>query len=131
MQQKLLLAALGLGGWFLVGITLSLIGAAILNYSMVANTLSYGAMAGAILGLAVSLLALGGAAAARSQQIMLWILGGSILGAIVGFLTVVLLGGYPKGTQADLSFLILAPAGVAVGTLVGSAIGAAIGRPQN
>ncbi len=54
---------------------------------------------------------------------MLWMLAGSLIGASVGFKGIILFGGYPNGSQADLSFITLAPAGLAIGAALGTAIG--------
>lgn len=54
-----------------------------------------------------------------SSQNVILVLLGSIVGAGLGFVSVIVFGGYPKGSQADLSFLLFAPMGLAIGTLFG------------
>lgn len=50
-------------------------------------------------------------------------LAGSLTGASIGFETVILFGEYPHDSQADLSFIALAPAGLVIGTGLGTITG--------
>jgi hypothetical protein len=116
--------------WFIVGILLWVsfggliggLGAMIVSYTWVLSVVGYGAAIGTMSGFIVTSLGLLISARVRSQDVILWVLLGSIVGASIGFISVILFGGYPKGSQADLSFVLLAPTGLAIGTVLGIAI---------
>lgn len=97
--------------------------ATILSYTWIAQAAVLGAAIGTVTGLIVSFTALLASFWVRSTIAMLWVLAGSIIGAGFGFKGVVVLGGYPKGSQADLSLITLAPVGLVVGALVGTLAG--------
>jgi ABC-type polysaccharide/polyol phosphate export permease len=66
----------------------------------------------------------------HSRRVMPWMIRSSLIGAIVCFFALIWLGGYPKGSQADLSFLLLAPVSIAFGGLLGSGLGVAFWRSR-
>lgn len=110
---------LGILLWVSCGALIAAWGAMIIKYTWVMSAASYGAAIGAMSGFIVTSLGLAISARVRSQNVILWVLLGSILGAGLGFVSVIVFGGYPKGSQADLSFLLFAPMGLAIGTLFG------------
>lgn len=59
----------------------------------------------------------------RSRKVIIWMTGGSIIGAIIGFGIVIIIGGYPTRTQADLSFIAWGSAGLAIGGFSGAIVG--------
>jgi hypothetical protein len=126
MQTKLFWFMLGILLWVGFGALIAGLGAMIVRYTWVLSVVGYGATIGAMSGFIVTSLGLAIAARVRSQDVIVWVLLGSIVGAGIGFKSVILFGGYPKGTQADLSFLLLAPMGLAIGTLLGIIIAVGI-----
>ncbi|OUL35046.1 hypothetical protein BV372_12435 [Nostoc sp. T09] len=102
------------------------LGAMIVKYSWVLSVVGYGATIGAMSGFIITSLGLAIAARVRSQDVILWVLLGSIVGASIGFISVIVFGDYPKGTQADLTFPLLALMGLAIGTLLGIVVAVGI-----
>ncbi|QIR40461.1 hypothetical protein HCG51_29740 [Tolypothrix sp. PCC 7910] len=119
MQTKLFWFILGIVLWLSFGAIIGGVGAWIVSYTWVLNVVGYGAVMGSVVGLIVSLVGLAIASQMRSINVMLWVIFGSIVGAIIGFKAVILYGGYPNRTQADLSFVTLAPTGLLIGALLG------------
>lgn len=121
---------IGCLSWIALGIGLSLIGGAIVRYSQVDGLIRYGAAIGSGIGLFYSSAAFLTALSANSRRVMPWMIGSSLVSAILCFFAAIWLGGYPKGSQADLSFLLVAPVSIAFGGLLGSGVGVALWRSR-
>ncbi|MDZ8049872.1 MAG: hypothetical protein RMX68_033690 [Aulosira sp. ZfuVER01] len=119
MQTKLFWFMLGILLWLGFGALIAGLGAMIVKYTWVLSIVGYGAAIGAMSGFIITSLGLAIAARVRSQDVIVWVVLGSIVGAGIGFKSVVLFGHYPTGSQADLSFLLFAPMAVGIGTLLG------------
>ncbi|MBW4564694.1 MAG: hypothetical protein KME32_26945 [Mojavia pulchra JT2-VF2] len=117
---------LGIALWVSFGALIAGLGARIVSYTWVLTVMGYGAAVGSVGGLLVSLIGLAIASKVRSIDVMLWVLVGSIVGATIGFTGVILFGGYPHKSQADLTFVTLAPTGLVIGALLGILIGVGI-----
>lgn len=113
---------LGIVLWVSFGALIAGLGAMIVKYTWVLSVAGHGAVIGAMSGFIITSLGLLISARVRSPDVILWVVLGSIVGAGIGFVSVIVFGGYPKGTQADLSFLLFAPIGLAIGTLLGIVI---------
>ena len=98
------------------------------NSGLMSSNISYGIAVGGAIGLSLVVLEWMAADAARSNRIMIWMTVGSVIGAIVGLLSVMVWGGYPQHTQADLGLVILALISLLLGALLGSVIGARLWR---
>lgn len=123
MQNKFPLFILGILLWVGFGAIMGSLSANIISYTWIAQSALFGAAIGLIAGLVVGLAALSAYSRFRLNGVMIWMLGGSLLGASLGFIGVILYGGYPDRSQADLSFIFLAPAGLAAGAVVGTLAG--------
>jgi hypothetical protein len=123
MQNKFFLFILGILLWIGFGAIIGSLSTHIISYTWVAQSALFGAAIGFIAGLIVGLAALSASARFRFSAVMVWMLAGSLLGASLGFNGVVLLGGYPNRSQADLSFIALAPVGLAAGAVLGTLTG--------
>ncbi|WP_088892778.1 hypothetical protein [Leptolyngbya ohadii] len=130
MRAKLIWAGMGVLSWIFLGIILTLMGGSIVSYTWTIDLIRYGAAVGFAIGLFYSGAALLTALAVRSRRVMPWMLGSSLVWAIVCFFAATWLGGYPKGSQADLSFLLIAPVSIAFGGLLGSGLGVAMWRSR-
>ncbi|MBE9199155.1 MULTISPECIES: hypothetical protein [unclassified Nodularia (in: cyanobacteria)] len=119
MQRKQALALVALIVWLILGITLSLIGAAMIKYSQLNNTVAYGAIFGICLGSVLGLVELLAASHLNTSRIMLWMTGSTVAGGIIGFFSIVAWGRFPQGNQADLMFVVFAPVAVVIGFLLG------------
>lgn len=69
------------------------ISAVIVGYTQVINTMTYGALFGGVIGLDVGVLELAATSAQRSREVFIWVIGGSIIAPIIGFGTVIIVGG--------------------------------------
>jgi hypothetical protein len=123
MQNKFFLFILGILLWIGFGAIIGSLSAHIISYTWVAQSALFGAAIGLIAGLIVGLAALSASSRFRFNAVMVWMLAGSLLGAGLGFNGVILLGGYPNRSQADLSFIALAPVGLAAGAGLGTLAG--------
>jgi hypothetical protein len=126
IQTKIFWFILGIILWVVFGTLIGGLGASIVNYTWVISVVGYGAIIGFVAGLVVSLIGLAIASLVRSQNIILWVIFGSIIGSSIGFKAVILIGGYPQRSQADLSFLTFAPIGLLIGAILGIFIGLGI-----
>ncbi len=109
--------------WTIFGAIIGAISSVIIGYSWIANAMIPGAALGAFIGLGIGIIGLAAAGTQRSRQVFTWVVGGSIIGAIIGFGTVIIVGSFPRRSQADLSFIGLAPLGVILGGFSGVAVG--------
>jgi hypothetical protein len=123
MQRGFLLLAIAVIVWLTFGAVIGGLSAVILGYTWVIDVITYGAIIGAFVGLGIGLIGLIVAFVLRSREVIIWMIGGSIIGAIIGFSIVIIIGGYPTRTQADLSFISLGPVGLATGGLLGTVVG--------
>jgi hypothetical protein len=123
MQNKWSFFILGIILWVGFGAIIGSFSATILSYTWIAQAVLTGAAIGSIVGLGLGLAGLLVAAWVRAKAVMLWMLGGSLIGAAIGFKSVVIFGGYPQGNQGDLGFITLAPAGLGVGAVLGTIVG--------
>jgi hypothetical protein len=126
MQTKLFWFILGIIVWVAFGALIGGLGASIVSYTWVMSVVGYGAAVGFVAGLIISLTGLAMASLVRSKNIIPWVIFSSIFGSIIGFKAIILFGGYPTKTQADLSFLALAPMGLTIGALLGILLGGGI-----
>jgi hypothetical protein len=131
MQTKLFWFMLGILLWVGFGALIAGFGAMIVKYTWVFSVAGYGAVIGAMSGFIITSLSLLISARVRSPNVILWVLLGSIIGAVLGFISVIVFGGYPKGTQADLSFLLFAPMGLVIGTLLGIVVAVGIWKSRH
>jgi hypothetical protein len=129
VSSKLCFALIALLTWLCIGIGLNFL--VFGNSGLIRSNIFYGASVGGAIGLSLVLLEWMAADAARSNRIMIWMTVGSVIGAIVGLLSVMVWGGYPQRTQADLALVILAPISLLLGALLGSVIGARIWRSRS
>jgi len=123
MQNKVYFFILGVVLWLGFGAIVGSFSANLIGYTWIAQAAAYGAAIGLVVGVVVSLAGLAALSRFRTSVIMLWMLAGSIFGAGAGFKSVILLGGYPNQSQADLSFVVLAPVGLALGAVLGAIAG--------
>jgi MFS family permease len=126
IQTKLFFFLLGIFLWLGFGGLISGIGAAIIGYTWVLSAIGYGAGIGFVTGLIISLMGLAVSSWLKSKNVMLWMQLGSIIGGSIGFVSVIVFGGYPKRDQANLGFLALGPMGVFIGALLGILVGVSI-----
>ena len=61
---------------------------------------------------------------------IIWIIGGSIIGAVTGFGVVIVDGGYPTRNNADLSLINVGPVRLAIGGLLGTVVGIIIWKSR-
>lgn len=123
MQNKFYFFILGIILWISFGAIIGSFSANLLSYTWILQATGFGAAIGLPVGLVVGLAGLLASSRFGVSAILLWMLAGSLIGASVGFKSIILFGGYPTGSQADLSFITLAPAGLAIGTVLGTIIG--------
>jgi len=123
MQRNLVLLLGAVITWGIFGAIIGAISSVIVGYSWVTNAMILGATVGAFIGLGVGVLGLAAVGTQRSRDVFTWVVGGSILGAIIGFGTVIIIGGFPRRSQADLSFIGLAPLGLILGGFSGTVVG--------
>lgn len=123
MQNKFYFFILGIILWSVFGAIIGSLSANILNYTWVTQAVVVGVLIGTLIGLLVGLAGLSASSRFRFSTVILWMLAGSLTGASIGFKIVILLGGYPHNSQADLSFIALAPSGLAIGTVFGTITG--------
>ncbi len=116
--------------WIFLGVILSLIGGLVIGFSQIDGLIKFGAAIGLAIGLFYSGAALLTALLVHSRRVMPWMISSSLACAIVCFFMAIGLGGYPKHTQADLSFLLIAPVSIALGGLLGSGLGVAFWRSR-
>lgn len=122
MQNKFYFFILGIVLWSGFGAIIGNFSANLLSYTWILQATGFGTAIGLLVGVIVGLAGLSASSRFR-VSIMLWMLAGSLIGASVGFKGIILFGGYPNGSQADLSFIPLAPVGLAIGTVLGTTIG--------
>ncbi|MBD1849274.1 hypothetical protein [Leptolyngbya sp. FACHB-711] len=130
MRAKLFWAGIGVVSWIFLGMILSLIGGSVIGFSQIDGLIRFGAAIGLAIGLFYSGAALLTALLVHSRRVMPWMISSSLACAIVCFFIAIGLGGYPKHTQADLSFLLIAPVSIALGGLLGSGLGVAFWRSR-
>lgn len=126
IQTKLFFFVLGIFLWLGFGALITGIGGSIIGYTWILPVLGYGAGIGFIIGLIISLMGLAVSSWLKSKNVILWMQLGSIIGAIIGFVSVIIVGGYPRRDQGDLGFLALGPMGVLIGAFLGILLGIAI-----
>ncbi|MBD2435041.1 MULTISPECIES: hypothetical protein [Fischerella] len=120
MQNRFSIVAIALLSWILFGILTLTPGAYfILNYSQIPNAITFGALVGTVIGLIVAMVGVWAVVITNLVAVFRWVLLGSMLGAIVGSVTLLLIGDFPKRSQADLSLLFLGPASLAIGAILG------------
>lgn len=120
MRTYVFFFILGMILWIGFGALLGGLGAKLLNYSWLWQAVGYGALSGAIGGILLSLTGLTLSSWLSSQNISLWLVIGSLVGAVLGVVGLMLVGGYPTGTQADLIMVSMAPPTVVIGAIVGA-----------
>lgn len=123
MPNKFYYFILGIILWSGFGAIIGNLSANILNYTWVNQAVVGGVIIGAMIGFLVCLTGLSVSVRGRFSAVILWMLAGSLIGASIGFKSIILFGGYPHNNQADLSFITLAPAGLIIGTLLGTITG--------
>ncbi|PSN11540.1 hypothetical protein C7271_24495 [filamentous cyanobacterium CCP5] len=128
MQNKFYFFILGIILWSGFGAIIGSLSANILNYTWVTQAVVVGAIIGMITGLIIGLAGLSASFRFRLSVVIVWMLAGSLIGASIGFQSIILFGGYPHNSQADLSFIALAPAGLAIGTGLGTITGLVLWR---
>ncbi len=120
MRIYILFFVLGMGLWTGFGAILGGLGAKLLNYTWVWQAVGYGTLSGAILGFFLSLTGLTLSSWLSSPKISLWLVVGALFGAVLGIVGLMLIGGYPTGTQADLVMVSMTPPTAIIGAIVGA-----------
>jgi hypothetical protein len=120
MRIYILFFVLGMSLWTGFGAILGGLGAKLLNYTWVWQAVGYGTLSGAILGFFLSLTGLTLSSWLSSPKISLWLVVGALFGAVLGVVGLMLIGGYPTGTQADLVMAVMAPPTAIIGAIVGA-----------
>lgn len=120
MLNRYWLIAIALLSWMLFGILILVPGTYfILSYSLIQNAIGVGACFGAMIGLIVGVTAVSPAISIHNVSAFRWVLFGSMIGAVITTMSLLWIGDFPKGTQADLSLLLLVPTSLAVGAVLG------------
>jgi len=129
MQRNFVLFLGAVIAWTIFGAIIAVISAVIVLGATWSNwgiwgvdALILGAFVGATVGLVIGVNGLIVASVLRSGEVIIWMTGGSILGALIGFALVIIMGGYPTRSQADLGFITFGPAGLGIGGLLGSLV---------
>jgi hypothetical protein len=120
MRIYILFFVLGIILWTGFGAILGGLGAKLLNYTWVWQAVGYGTLSGAILGFFLSLTGLTLSSWLSSPEISLRLVVGALFGAVLGVVGLMLIGGYPTGTQADLMIVTMGPIIVIIGAIVGA-----------
>jgi hypothetical protein len=120
MRIHILFFILGMSLWTGLGAILGGLGAKLLNYTWLWQAVGYGTLSGALLGFLLSLTGLSLSSWLSSPEISLWLVVGALFGAVLGVVGLMLIGGYPTGTQADLVMAVMAPKIVMIGAIVGA-----------
>jgi hypothetical protein len=120
MRIYILFFVLGIILWTGFGAILGGLGAKLLNYTWVWQAVGYGTLSGAILGFFLSLTGLTLSSWLSSPKISLWLVVGALFGAVLGVVGLMLIGGYPTGTQADLVMVSMTPPTAIIGAIVGA-----------
>jgi hypothetical protein len=114
--------------WGMYGTLILTLGAIfILKSGQALNAAGLGAFIGGSIGFVVAALVSVAARLWRSPKLWIWGLAGSMVGAGVA-IALLRLGGFPQGTQADLSLIFLGPGCLALGAIGGSIAGLGIWR---
>ena len=120
MRIYILFFVLGISLWTGFGAILGGLGAKLLNYTWVWQAVGYGTLNGAILGFFLSLTGLTLSSWLSSPEISLQLVVGALFGAVLGVVGLMLIGGYPTGTQADLVMVSMTPPTAIIGAIVGA-----------
>ncbi len=120
MRIYILFFVLGIILWTGFGAILGGLGAKLLNYTWVWQAVGYGTLSGAILGFFLSLTGLTLSSWLSSPEISLRLVVGALFGAVLGVVGLMLIGGYPTGTQADLVMVSMTPPTAIIGAIVGA-----------
>ncbi len=120
MRMYVLFFILGIILWTGFGAILGGLGALLSGYTWVWQDVGYGTLGGAILGFFLSLIGLTLSSWLSSPEISLWLVVGTIFGAVLGVVGFILIGGFPTRTQADLMIVTMGPIIVIIGAIVGA-----------
>jgi len=123
MLRNLVLFLGAVIAWVIFGAIIGAISSVIVGYSWVTNAMILGTFVGTIVGFVIGVNGLIVASVLRAREVIIWMTAGSIIGEIIGFGLVIVMGGYPTRSQADLGFITFGPAGLALGGLLGSLVG--------
>jgi hypothetical protein len=131
MPNRYSLVAISLVLWTLFGVLIVPPGAYfILGYSMTQNAIVVGLCFGALMGLIVGIIGVSPVVSVNRVSAFRWVLLSSMIGALIGVAALLLIGGFPKRTQADLSLVLLAPASLVVGAASGMLCAAVLWRRE-
>lgn len=131
MQNPFALLAIALLSWILFGTFVLAPGIFfILKYGFFWRAIALGMVLGAFIGLLVGIVTTAVAKQTRSLKQFRSGLAGSIGGAALSITAVLWLGGFPKGTEADLALLLLCPLALTVGAGAGTLGGLILGGSQ-
>lgn len=120
MRTYIFFFILGMSIWTGFGALLGGLGAKLLNYTWVWQAVGYGTLSGVILGFLLSLTGYALSSRLSSPEISLWVVVGALLGSALGVVGLMLMGGFPTRTQADLVMAVMAPQIVVIGAIVGA-----------
>lgn len=120
MRTYIFFFILGMSLWTGFGALLGGLGAKLLNYTWVWQAVGYGTLSGVILGFLLSLTGYALSSRLSSPEISLWVVVGALLGSVLGVVGLMLIGGFPTKTQADLVMAVMAPQIVVIGAIVGA-----------
>ncbi len=120
MRTYIFFFILGMSIWTGFGALFGGLGAKLLHYTWVWQAVGYGTLSGAILGFLLSLIGYALSSRLSSPKISLWLVVGALFGAILGVVGLMLIGGYPTNTQADLVMVSMTPPTVIIGAIVGA-----------
>jgi hypothetical protein len=131
MLHRYRFVALAILVWTLFGILIVAPGAYfILSYGLLQNAIAVGACLGAVIGLVVGIIGVSPVVSGNRVTTFRSVLLGSMAGAVIGVAAMLVIGGFPKRSQADLSLIFLGPASLAIGAMVGLVLAAAQKRTR-
>ncbi|MBW4537973.1 MAG: hypothetical protein KME43_02370 [Myxacorys chilensis ATA2-1-KO14] len=131
MPNRYSLVTIALVSWTIFGTLILAPGAHfILGYGLIQNAIAVGACFGAIIGLVVGIIGVSPLISANRVSAFRWVLFGSMIGAVIGAVALLWIGGFPRRSQADLSLVFLAPASLVVGAACGIICAGVLWRNQ-
>ncbi|MBW4419270.1 MAG: hypothetical protein KME13_08570 [Myxacorys californica WJT36-NPBG1] len=131
MPNRYALVTIALVVWTIFGTLIVVPGAYfILGYSLIQNAITFGACFGALTGLVVGMIGVSPFVSDNRVSAFRWVLFGSMIGALIGAVALLWIGGFPKRSQADLSLVFVAPASLLIGAVCGMVCAVVLWRRQ-
>jgi hypothetical protein len=134
MRNPYRLVAIALISWSVLGMLILAPGAYfVLGYSQLQTAIAVGACIGGVVGLVVGIIGVSPVVSGHKIAAFRSVLSGSMVGAVVGAGALLVIGEFPKRSQADLSLIFWGPASLAIGALVGLVLAVVVQRvrPKN